>query len=261
MIKNISKNNKENYLIIETVTTNTDDIKPEYLFNENNNNSINENTKYKKLDYIDGEKIELGKTSKGFKIEQVNNVYYIDGYMLVNKSYPLPKEYVPSNTYESALNKKNTCNSCINNDVYKAFKDMQADALALGFNINITSGYRSYSTQNSIYSSYIARDGKIKADTYSARPGYSEHQTSLCFDLNSISDSFANTKEGKWVFDNSYKYGFIIRFPKNKEEYTGYKYESWHLRYVGEILAKELYNDGNYISMEEYFGIPSTYAN
>ena len=97
------------------------------------------------------------------------------------------------------------------------------------------------------------------ADTYSSRPGNSEHQTGLCFDLNSIEDSFQYTSEGKWVNDNCYKYGFCIRFPKGKDAYTGYQYESWHLRYVGTELAEKLYNNGDWISLEEYFGITSEY--
>lgn len=217
--------------------------------------------KYKKLDYILGDKEVIGKTDNGYTIELVNGVTYIDGIMMVNKTYPLPSDYIPLDTYESAFNRTNTCNTCINKIAYNAFLDMKADALTLGLNLKLSSGYRPYSTQKTIYNNYIARDGKTAADTYSARPGYSEHQSGLCFDLNSISDSFANTNEGKWINENAYKYGFTIRFPKGKDEYTGYKYESWHLRYVGEELATTLYNDGNWLSMEEYFGIKSEYQN
>ncbi len=136
---------------------------------------------------------------------------------------------------------------------------MQADAKSLGLNIKITSGYRSYKTQETIYNNYVYRDGKTNADIYSARPGYSEHQSGLSFDLNSISDAFAKTNEGIWVNNNAYLYGFIIRYPKNKQNETGYKYESWHLRYVGEKLARTLYNDGDWITIEDYFGLDSFY--
>ena len=104
-----------------------------------------------------------------------------------------------------------------------------------------------------------SRNGEEAADTYSSRPGHSEHQTGFCFDLNSIDDTFTNTNEGKWVNQNAYLYGFVIRFPKGKEEYTGYIYESWHLRYVGKDIAKKLYNNGDWISIEEYYGITSRY--
>lgn len=214
---------------------------------------------YPLLDKIRGEKIDKGTTSKGFKITEINGVTYIDDVMMVNKTYSLPSDYMPVDTVESPEGKTNTCNKCINKIAYKSFLNMQADAKALGLNIYIASGYRPYVSQNKIYNNYIKRDGKKAADTYSARPGYSEHQSSYAFDLNSINDSFAKTDEGKWVNNNAYLYGFIIRFPKGKSDYTGYKYESWHLRYVGYELAKKLYNDGNWLSLEEYFGVDSKY--
>ena len=137
---------------------------------------------------------------------------------------------------------------------------MKADMASLGLNIWIQSGYRSYNLQESLYNKYVNRDGKLAADTYSARPGYSEHQTGLAFDLNSISDDFQYTSEGKWVNENAWRYGFILRYPKSKESITGYKYESWHLRYVGKDLASKLYNNGDWITLEEHFNLTSKYA-
>ena len=102
-------------------------------------------------------------------------------------------------------------------------------------------------------------DGKEKADTYSARAGYSEHQTGLAIDLNSIDMTFDNTDESNWLKDNCYKYGFIIRYPNDKEDITGYMYEPWHIRYVGKNLANVLYNNGDWITLEEYYGIDSKY--
>ena len=136
---------------------------------------------------------------------------------------------------------------------------MKAEATALGLNLYLSSGYRSYTLQEKIYNNYVARDGKTTADTYSARAGHSEHQTGLAFDLNTIDDSFSYTDEGKWVNDNCYRFGLILRYPKGKENITGYMYESWHLRYVGTELATKLYNNGNWITLEEYFGIDSKY--
>ena len=95
--------------------------------------------------------------------------------------------------------------------------------------------------------------GVAKADTYSARPGHSEHQTGLAMDLNIINDTFHNTKEAKWLASNCYKYGFILRYPKGKTNETGYKYESWHFRYVGKDVAKVM-DDGD-LSLEEYYAI------
>lgn len=214
---------------------------------------------YPKLKVIDGQRVSIGTTKNGFSIYKVNDVYYIDDIMMVNKTYGLPESYIPVDTKESCIGKTSTCNKCINKTAYEAFNKMKADASSIGLNIYIASGYRPYVGQESIYNRYIKRDGKEAADTYSARPGYSEHQTSYSFDLNSITDSFIKTKEGLWVNDNAYLYGFIIRFPKGKDRITGYKYEPWHLRYVGYDLAKKLYNNGDWISLEEYFGVDSKY--
>ena len=196
-------------------------------------------------------------TEKGFILKIVNGIAYIDNHIIVNKTYNVPNSYIPDNPYEEV--KTDKCNNCINKDVMEAFNRMKSDALALGLNIYISSGYRSYNYQNNLYNRYVSISGKDGADTYSARPGYSEHQTGTCFDLNSIDDSFQYTNEGKWIDKNAYLYGFIIRYPKGKESITGYQYESWHLRYIGEDISKKLYNNGDWITLEEYFGISSSY--
>lgn len=168
---------------------------------------------------------------------------YINGILIANKTYELPQTYDPG---------------CLTEDTQKAFEIMQKDAAAQGLKLYIASGYRSYDLQKKIYNDYVNRDGQAEADTYSARPGHSEHQTGLAFDLNSIDDSFADTAEGKWVAQNCYKYGFIIRYPKSKESVTGYKYEPWHLRYLGTDTAAAVYNSGQ--CLEEYLGITSKYS-
>lgn len=196
-----------------------------------------------------------GMTSKGMKIHTENGVTTINDIIIVNKNYTLSKDYIPSNTSKKIFKDTKICATCLVEYVYSAFLDMQLDASKAKLKIWVQSGYRSYDYQKLLYEGYVKRDGEEKASLYSAKAGQSEHQTGLALDLNSVSDSFANTKEGKWVNDNAYKYGFIIRYPKNKESETGYKYEPWHLRYVGLELAKELYNDGDWISLEDYLGI------
>ena len=136
---------------------------------------------------------------------------------------------------------------------------MKSDASSIGLNLWAQSGYRSYDYQNDLYNGYIKRNGKKAADTFSARPGASEHQTGLAFDLNTITNSFKDTAEGKWVNKNCYLYGYILRYPEGKTNETGYIYEPWHIRFVGKELAKKLYNNGNWITMEDYFGIDSKY--
>lgn len=199
------------------------------------------------------------RTSKGFIIEEKNGVTYIDGHIIANKTYPLPSSYVPVDTHTEAGSQK-YCQTCINNEAWDEYNEMKSDATALGLNIWIASGYRSFEAQKGLYDKYVSRDGKVAADTYSARAGHSEHQTGYAFDLNSVTDAFADTSEGKWINESCYKYGFIIRYPKGKESITGYKYESWHLRYVGKSLAEKLYNNGDWITLEEYFGIDSKYS-
>ncbi|MCH5166854.1 MAG: M15 family metallopeptidase [Erysipelotrichales bacterium] len=202
-----------------------------------------------------------GVSSKGYKIETINGVTYVDGMIIVNKTYPVPQDYVPTNTYKTPTSATKVCNDCINLEAYNAWQEMKADAQAVGLNLWIQSGYRPYKLQESLYNGYVKRDGKEAADKYSARAGYSEHQTALCFDINNPSKSFNGTVEAKWINDNAYKYGFIIRYPQGKEDETGYMYESWHVRYVGKELALTLYNDGDWITLESYLGITSKYAN
>ena len=190
-----------------------------------------------------------GTTSKGYQIVTKDGITYIDGYLVANKTYSLPSDYNPglSSKTKSAAS-----------EMFKAFKTEK------GKNMEIGSGFRTYSTQEWLYNKYVKRDGKAGADRYSARPGHSEHQTGLAIDIcvdgyECINSGFNGTMPANWLSDNAYKYGFILRYPKGKESETGYKYESWHFRYVGKELAQTLYNDGSWITMEDYFGIDSKY--
>lgn len=182
-------------------------------------------------------------TSKGFQGEVRNGVTYIDGYLIANKTYSLPASYGSGLTFE----------------MQSAFNQMAAAAKADGLSIYIVSGFRSYSYQDNLYNRYVSRDGVAEADTYSARAGHSEHQSGLAADLNSVSNGFGGTLEGIWLANNCYKYGFILRYPQGKTDETGYIYEPWHFRYVGTELAAKLYNGGDWITMEDYFGITSKY--
>lgn len=173
----------------------------------------------------------------------VKEVTYIDGILIANKTYALPANYNPG----------------VDAQANNALNEMINAAKTEGVVLRMISGFRSYSTQNTLYNNYVARDGKAEADRYSARPGHSEHQTGLAFDLNSLDQSFENTKEGKWLAENCWKYGFIIRYPKGKESVTGYMYEPWHVRYLGKEVAKKVYESGK--CLEEYLGITSVYEN
>ena len=176
-------------------------------------------------------------------MEVIDGVTYIQGVMIVNKTYALPQSYNPNG---------------LTAETKAAFAELQAAASADGLSIYSVSDFRSYEAQDTLYNNNVARDGKEAADTYSARPGHSEHQTGLTIDCNYAGDAFHDTPEAKWLENNAWKYGFIIRFPKGKEDKTGYKYESWHIRYVGKEMAKKIYDSG--LCLEEYFGIESKYA-
>lgn len=177
------------------------------------------------------------------KTEIIDGRTYIDGILIVNKSYPLPSSYDPG----------------MNKEVSAAFEKMQAAASDDGLFLYILSGYRSYSEQQYQYNVHVKNKGKKYADKVSARPGYSEHQSGLCMDINSTEDSFSDTKEAAWLAKNCTKFGFIIRFPKDKEEQTGYNYEPWHIRYVGVQNAQKIAESG--LCLEEYLGVKSEYSN
>ena len=171
--------------------------------------------------------------------------------MLVNKYYYLTENYIPNDLI--VLNSK--YNTGVNSNMRKiaadAFMEMSDAALLDNIIIKNASAYRSYNYQVNLYNNYVQRDGKEAADTYSARPGFSEHQTGLASDINLVDSSFENTDAFKWLDKNAYKYGFILRFPKDKEDITGYKYESWHYRYVGKDIAKKIKEEN--LTLEEYY--------
>lgn len=150
-------------------------------------------------------------------------------------------------------------------DTASALENMFTAAKSQNIDLMLASGYRSYSDQVSVYNSYVSQSGVTQADTFSARPGHSEHQTGLAADVEPLSHTceveqcFDATKEGLWLAANSYKYGFIIRYQKSTENITGYEYEPWHVRYVGIDLARQLHENNQ--TMEQFFGLSfySTY--
>ncbi len=174
--------------------------------------------------------------------KRVEGCTYYEGLLVANKTYSLPKDYDPGKILDP---------------VQKAFDDMVKAAKKDGVSLYICSGYRSYSKQKSIYNRYVEKNGRADADTYSARPGHSEHQTGLSMDINTIDYSFHKTKEGKWLIAHAEDYGFIMRYPEGKQSITGYKFEPWHYRYVGTKWAKMINESG--LCMEEYFGFDSEY--
>lgn len=171
-----------------------------------------------------------------------NGSYYsikgkYDDIIVVNKKYPLSATYNPG---ENATAKE-------------AFTRLRNDMIAQGLNVGYGySGFRSYSTQANLYQNYVNRDGQAAADRYSARPGYSEHQTGLAYDLtDKAGNLLEDARASQWLKDNAHNYGFVVRYQPGKEASTGFMEEAWHVRYIGKE-AKEVHDSG--LTLEEYFG-------
>ena len=136
------------------------------------------------------------------------------------------------------------------------FHKMVDSAKEEGYTLKMTTAYRSYGFQQILWNNYVAREGEEEASRFSARPGQSEHQTGLAVDVTSpavdgkLTNEFGETPEGLWLAGNAHRFGFILRYPKEKEHITGYLYEPWHFRYVGEKVATEIYEKG--LTLEEY---------
>lgn len=175
--------------------------------------------------------------------------------ILVNKTHPLSKDYVPKDLYSPKVKFYKTASQeekSMRKEAAFALEELFNNAHKNGVELYGLSGYRSYSTQKSLYFKACVTHGKGYADRQVAKAGLSEHQTGLSMDVTNknYSPSFEITKEGKWLYKNCYKAGFILRFPLNKESVTGYNYEPWHIRYVGKAAAKKIFSQD--ITLEEY---------
>jgi zinc D-Ala-D-Ala carboxypeptidase len=195
------------------------------------------------------------------------NLYTLDSassiWVVVNKGRVLPSSFVPANLVVPNVSLRlNTSNPemHVRADAAAAIEKMFAAAKQGDINLMLASGYRSYSEQVTLYASYVKISGTSGADTYSARPGHSEHQTGLAADIEPLSRTceveqcFENTPEGKWLAGNSYKFGFIIRYPQNGQNLTGYEYEPWHIRYIGNELSQQIHQTG--LTLEQFFDLP-----
>lgn len=176
-------------------------------------------------------------------------------WVVVNKQRPLnPKSYAPSDLVTVGGGQQ------MRQAAATALAALIAAAKNEGLTISPMSGYRSYNTQVSVYNAEVKNYGQAVADSESARPGTSEHQTGLSIDVGGggcgIEDCFGTTKEGKWLAANAYKYGFIIRYPDGKQQITGYRAEPWHIRFIGTDLSSEMQKQGVQ-TLEEFFGLPA----
>ena len=172
--------------------------------------------------------------------------------ILVNKYHKLPDDYEPNDLVALSYNSGYTYT--LRREAATAYEELVSAALLDNVIIYPFSAYRSYNTQNKLYNNYVARDGVKAADTYSARPGFSEHQLGLAIDVrsNTLLDNLTE-KDYEWMLSNSYKYGFIVRYPKGCQHITQFMEEPWHLRYLGVELATKVHNSG--LTYDEYYDL------
>ena len=191
--------------------------------------------------YVDGSGLWNSNSDSNTKVTKKGLYYSVQGkydeILVVNKHYPLSKDYNPGENPTAKV------------AFLKLIAQMQKEGYAVSNNY---SGFRSYATQAQLYQSYVNREGQAAADRYSARPGYSEHQTGLAFDVIGTNGHLVEDEsEAQWLLDHAADYGFVVRYLKGKESVTGYMHEEWHLRYVGKE-AKEIAASG--LTLEEYYG-------
>ena len=205
------------------------------------------------LNYFNGDykdtiiKVNIGLDKAFYEDPEIITEYTTD--VIVNKYNKLDASFEPKKLVE--LDRCSDGGHYLAEEAKLAYDKMCTASLKDGMKLGVTSSYRSYSSQENVYATYLKSNGQEYVDQYVATPGYSEHQTGLALDVKStVSSPFKKTKEYTWMINNAYKYGFILRYPEEKENITGYNAEAWHFRYVGEEIAKYIYE--NDITYEEY---------
>lgn len=248
----LSKNNQNKLLKSEKKDFNKYiNIKNFDIDNLDRYNSYLENNNYDIKDVVTYVNINLDKKFYTDTIEVSNPDSLL---VLVNKYNHLPNNYKPSDLVyvDGAYGNQVPIRSVLKDSFISLQKAAKEE---INIKLMPTTAFRNQSFQTTLYNNYVASDGKEKADTYSARPGYSEHQTGLAIDLKNtaLNNTRLTDDNYDWLSNNAYKYGFIIRFPKEKEYITGYQFENWHIRYVGLDAAKIIYE--NNLTLEEYIDL------
>lgn len=268
------ENNQDNNDITQENKNENKEEKPKYEKELDNKlkklNYINEKIDYFKMDNID-RYISYKEKNTNLSNDKVvlyvnigidNNFYtnikpspnQNNNTILLNKYYAIDSNFKPQNLKDIDPNYRSKYLQ-MTKDAADAFNTMAKDAKNEGYTIRAISTYRTYTYQKDLYNRYVKNDGVENADTYSARPGHSEHHTGLAVDIDNktkVYTQFGDTKEFNWMKDNAHKYGFILRYTKENEFITGYKNEPWHYRYVGIDIATKM-KEENINSYEEYY--------
>lgn len=226
--------NSDKFFILKNI-----DLYYKYEKDFNDNRQLIEyvNTKAYKKPF---EESENSDTSKGI-LMIASKIYYLNDYV-PNNLVDIESEYCINN------------NQKLIKEAYDAYKEMVVSARNENIDFYISTAYRSFEFQSTLYNNYLKNDPQEVVDSYSSRPGYSDHQIGLSCDIRTKDKTFSDftdTLEAKWLKDNAYKYGFIMRYPEGKDNITGYISESWHYRYVGKTAAKIIYD--NNITFDEYY--------
>jgi D-alanyl-D-alanine carboxypeptidase len=203
------------------------------------------------------------KTAAAFDMSRYSTTDPSSPWVIVNKPHPLsPINYKPADlvTPKVPLRVPGNESMEVSQVTATALERMFTDASKAGVKLMLSSGYRSYDYQTGLYNGYVSKSGQAAADTYSARPGHSEHQTGYAADVEpantkcELEQCFGDTPEGKWLAANAYTYGFIIRYTAADQPVTGYEAEPWHIRFIGTDLAVEMHRQG-ITTLEQFFSV------
>lgn len=246
-------NIKVSYLENQKKSVQTSSLQNNESFNKSENKM---NPEFSKIEYVFSQmsdrfkeevKIEIDDYEDFIKDltlllqEEKKSVDDISLFYLVDKKHFLSSDYVPKNLIplkENSLYKISKKNLSLRKEAEEALKELSRSALNDGISLTVSSTYRSYEYQDSLFSYWVKVDGLEEAERESARPGTSQHQTGCAIDFGNIEDSFINTKEGSWLSENAHKYGWSLSFPKGYEDVTGYRWECWHYRYLGKTFLQ-----------------------
>ena len=246
-------NIKVSYIENQKKSVQTSSLQNNESFNKSENKM---NPEFSKIEYVFSQmsdrfkeevKIEIDEYEDFIKDlnlllqEEKNSVDDISLFYLVDKKHFLSSDYVPKNLIplkENSLYKISKKNLSLRKEAEEALKELSRSALNDGISLTVSSTYRSYEYQDSLFSYWVKVDGLEEAERESARPGTSQHQAGCAIDFGNIEDSFINTKEGIWLSENAHKYGWSLSFPKGYEDVTGYRWECWHYRYLGKTFLQ-----------------------
>ena len=246
-------NIKVSYIENQKKSVQTSSLQNNESFNKSENKM---NPEFSKIEYVFSQmsdrfkeevKIEIDEYEDFIKDlnlllqEEKNSIDDISLFYLVDKKHFLSSDYVPKNLIplkENSLYKISKKNLSLRKEAEEALKELSRSALNDGISLTVSSTYRSYEYQDSLFSYWVKVDGLEEAERESARPGTSQHQAGCAIDFGNIEDSFINTKEGIWLSENAHKYGWSLSFPKGYEDVTGYRWECWHYRYLGKTFLQ-----------------------